>query len=149
MDDLLKTKPNVKQAVPFFGVESMETSLHFYMEQLGFEMKNKWIDEGKLRWCWLELGTAAIMLQEYRKDGHHTWKPDGKPGVGVSIYFICEDALVIYYQMIEKGVDPKEPFVGNNMWVTSVSDPDGYKLYFESPTDVAEETTLSQWKVTQ
>jgi hypothetical protein len=29
------------------------------------------------------------------------------------------------------------------MWVTSVSDPDGYELYFESPTDVPEETVLS------
>jgi hypothetical protein len=30
------------------------------------------------------------------------------------------------------------------MWVTEVSDPDGYALYFESPTDVAEETVFSE-----
>jgi hypothetical protein len=28
------------------------------------------------------------------------------------------------------------------MWVTGVADPDGYQLYFESPTDAAEE---SEW----
>jgi len=30
---------NVKQAVPFFGVASMEASLRFYMDGLGFVMK--------------------------------------------------------------------------------------------------------------
>jgi len=29
------------------------------------------------------------------------------------------------------------------MWVTSVSDPDGYRIEFESYTDVPEETVLS------
>jgi lactoylglutathione lyase len=30
------------------------------------------------------------------------------------------------------------------MWVTSVQDPDGYKLEFESRTDVPEETVFSE-----
>jgi hypothetical protein len=30
------------------------------------------------------------------------------------------------------------------MWVTVVEDPDGYKLDFESPTDVAEETVYAE-----
>jgi hypothetical protein len=34
----------------------------------------------------------------------------------------------------------KTPFVGNRLWVTQLVDPDGYKLDFESPTDVPEET---------
>jgi hypothetical protein len=29
------------------------------------------------------------------------------------------------------------------MWVTGVTDPDGYRLFFESPTDAAEETRLA------
>ena len=39
-----------------------------------------------------------------------------------------------------RGVDASRPFVGNSLWVTSVTDPDGYRLEFESPTEVAEET---------
>ena len=35
------------------------------------------------------------------------------------------------------------PFVGNGMWVTSVEDPDGHRLEFESFTDVPEETVFS------
>ena len=30
------------------------------------------------------------------------------------------------------------------MWVTELQDPDGYRLLFESATDVAEETKLSE-----
>ena len=71
----------------------MEASLRYYVDGLGFQLKNKWIDDGKLRWCWLELGDAALMLQEYRTDGPHSWKPEGKLGQGVSICFMCHDAL--------------------------------------------------------
>ena len=37
------TSVNVKQAVPFFGVTNMESSLRFYVDGLGFKMKNHWI----------------------------------------------------------------------------------------------------------
>jgi len=30
------------------------------------------------------------------------------------------------------------------MWVTSLTDPDGYRIDFESPTDVPEETVYSE-----
>ena len=73
------TGVNVKQAVPFFGVTNMESSLRFYVDGLGFKMKNYWIPDraedhpdGRIRWCWLELGDAAIMLQEFRPGGRPT-----------------------------------------------------------------------------
>ncbi len=138
------TEINVRQAVPFFMVTSMEQSLRFYIDGLGFIMKNKWIDEGKLRWCWLEIGDAAIMLQEYRKDGPHSFKPEGKPGVGVTVCFMCRDALTIYRDVIARGIEAKRPFVGNALWVTSLTDPDGYRLDFESPTDAPEETEYAE-----
>jgi len=138
-----KSEPNVMQAVPFFRVSDMEASLRFYLDGLGFVMTKKWIDEGKLRWCWLEIGEAAIMLQEFRKERHDSWVPDGKVGVGVSICFTCKDALAIYRDVVSRGLAASRPFVGNGMWCTSVSDPDGYRLEFESLTDVPEETVLS------
>ena len=139
-----KTGTNVKQAVPFFGVANMEESLRFYVDGLGFNMTKKWIDDGKLRWCWLEHGEAALMLQEFKKEGHDSWVPDGKVGVGVSICFQCEDALAIYHEIISRGIKASRPFVGNGMWVTGLSDPDGYKIEFESYTDVPEETVLPE-----
>ena len=129
-------KANVEQAVPFFGITSMEQSLRFYVDGLGFTMKNKWIDEGKLRWCWLELGGAALMLQEFRPE----WVPAGKLGSGMSICFMCKDALELYHEFLSRNLQPKRPFVGNRLWVTQITDPDGYELFFESPTDAPEES---------
>jgi len=138
------TGPNVQQAVPFFRVTDMETSLSFYVEGLGFEMKKSWTPEGEIRWCWIELGAAAIMLQTFLTEGPHRNVPETKLGLGVSINFVCSDALAIYRDVKSRGIDAKRPFVGNAMWVTQVTDPDGYELYFESPTDVPEETELSE-----
>lgn len=132
------TEANIQQAVPFLAVSKMEESLQYYVDGLGFTMTDKWIDDGKLMWCWLELGGAALMLQEFKREGHDSWVPDSKVGVGVSIYFICRDALVIYREFVAKGIEAKRPFLGNRMWVTSLVDPDGYELHFESPTDAPE-----------
>jgi lactoylglutathione lyase len=131
---------NIQQVVPFLMITNMEASLRFYVEGLGFTMTNKWIDKGKLRWCWLQLEGAAIMLQEYRPDSI----PTIKRGEGVSICFQCNDALALYRTFLSRGLAPREPFVGNAMWVTIITDPDGYKLGFESPTDVPEETLYSE-----
>ncbi len=60
--------PNVRQAVPFFNVKDIEASLRFYVTGLGFTIARHWNPEGRVRWCWLELGGAALMLQEYWKE---------------------------------------------------------------------------------
>jgi catechol 2,3-dioxygenase-like lactoylglutathione lyase family enzyme len=135
-----KPEPNVRQVVPFFGVKDMQRSLRFYLDGLGFEMTLKWIDEGKLRWCWLQLGGAALMLQEYRAE----FVPAEKLGEGVTICFTCNDALAIYREAKPRGLDVARPFVGNGMWVANLSDPDGYKLSFQSKTDAPEESVLPE-----
>jgi lactoylglutathione lyase len=136
----LDVKANVQQAVPFFGVRDIEASVRYYVDGLGFKMTIDWRPDGKLRWCWLQNGGAALMLQEFRDDGRHDPPPAGKLGQGVSICFICENALMVYREVTARGVEAGKPFVGNGMWVTSLSDPDGYQLHFESLTDVPEET---------
>lgn len=144
MENQITTTSNVKQAVPFFLVSNIEQSVHYYVEGLGFEMIRKWVPEGKLSWCWLQLGDAALMLQESRKDGSDANQSRGKPGEGVSICFVCEDALAIYREITSKGIQASRPFVGNNMWVTSLTDPDGFRIDFESYTDVPEDTEYSE-----
>jgi lactoylglutathione lyase len=135
--------PNIKQVVPFFNVTNMDLSHRFYIEGLGFTMKHKWVVDVKIRWCWLELGGAALMLQEFATEGHDSWLPTGKLGEGVSLCFMCEDAIALYHEFKSRGLAPSEPFVGNSLWVTSLCDPDGYRLHFESPTNAPEETRLS------
>ena len=135
---------NVKQVVPFLRVANMTNSVRYYVDGLGFSMKNKWIVDGQLRWCWLELGGAALMLQEFPKEGHNSWTPQGKVGEGVSLCFNCEDALTIYREVTARDIVASEPQVGNSMWVTCLHDPDGYRIEFESPTDTPEDTRLSE-----
>lgn len=141
MDSELSRAINMKLAVPFFMVANMESSLDFYIRGLGFTLTNKWEPRGTIEWCWLQLDGVSFMLQEYRV----------KPallnrGEGISICIMCADALSIYEAITGRGLSPSEPFVGNGLWVVPVKDPDGYHLYFESPTDVPEETMYSQWK---
>jgi uncharacterized glyoxalase superfamily protein PhnB len=142
------TSVNVKQAVPFFGVTNMESSLQFYVDGLGFKMKNYWIPDraedypdGRIHWCWLELGNAAIMLQEFRPGGG----PKETLGTGVNICFECEDALALYREFKSRGIETrKRPSVGNRLWVVPLTDPDGYRIEFSSPTDAPEESELEE-----
>jgi lactoylglutathione lyase len=146
------TSANVKQAVPFFGVTNMEASLRFYVDGLGFKMKRWWIPDeadgqghykpdGRIRWCWLELGEAAIMLQEFMRER----QPKEKLGTGVNVCFQCQDALALYRDFKSRGIQTRSrPFVGNRLWVVPVTDPDGYRMEFSSPTDVPEETELEE-----
>ena len=144
------TNANVKQAVPFFGVTNMEASLRFYVEGLGFKMRRWWIPDqadghyehdGRIIWCWLELGQAAIMLQEFMPER----RPKEKLGTGISVCFQCEDALALYREFKARRVETlRRPFVGNRLWVVPVSDPDGYRMEFSSPTDAPEETELEE-----
>jgi lactoylglutathione lyase len=142
------TSVKVKQAVPFFGVTNMESSLRFYVDGLGFKMQNYWIPDraedhpdGRIRWCWLELGDAAIMLQEFRPGG----RPTETLGTGVNVCFQCEDALALYREFKSRGIQTrKRPSVGNRLWVVPLTDPDGYRIEFSSPTNAPEESELEE-----
>ena len=86
--------PNVRQAVPFLSVANMEASLRFYVSGLGFKMTKNWIVEGEVRWCWLEIGDAAVMLQQFPTEGRNSWRPSGKVGEGmIPKLRSCIDAL--------------------------------------------------------
>ncbi|MFL5500404.1 MAG: VOC family protein [Gemmatimonadaceae bacterium] len=137
------TESNIRQAVPFFMVHDIDASLRFYAEGLGFRKTLEWVTDGKLQWCWLEVGDAALMLQEFSKSPQANL-PRTALGLGVSICFVCNDAIGLYKEFKSRGVAAKKPFVGNQMWVTSVVDPDGYRLDFESSTDAPEESELSE-----
>lgn len=136
---------NIKETVPFLSVSDMQKSLDFYVKGLGFEIQYQWVLNDRIMWCKLINGNGSLMLQEHHQMVNGILEGKGNVGIGISIYFICEDALKIYRAIIDKGFDASEPFVGNNMWVTSVNDPDGYSINFESATDVAEGTKFSAW----
>jgi len=130
----------IERAVPFFAVSDIQRSMRYYVDGLGFEKKLDWVVDGEMRWCWLEQGGAALMLQAYAREGDHAWSPSGKPGEGVTIYFMCDDVIATYREFTARGIEAAPPFVGNGMWVTYLRDPDGYSLAFESVADAPEGT---------
>jgi len=135
------SNPGVKQAVPLYLVRNMQACIDFYVKGLGFDVTNTWMVEGQMRWCWMSMGDAAMMFQLLVEDKAN----DKKLGLGVELCLQCDQALVMYERAQKNGLAVGEPFVGNNMWVVSLRDPDGYKISFESPTDVPEGTTYNQW----
>jgi lactoylglutathione lyase len=137
---------NLREVVPFLLVRSMERSLAFYVERLGFATRHRWVVDDRVRWCWLNRGGASLMLQEVAPPGAEGHRPLDHAGEGVSTVFLCEDAPALYREFTGRGAAAEQPFVGNGLWVTVLRDPDGYKLDFESPTDVPEDTRLSGWK---
>ena len=141
MDTQADLRPNLTQVVPFFRVANMQSSLRFYRDGLAFVVGNQWVVDGELRWCWLSRGGVALMLQQFATEGHDSWKPpNAVKGEGVSICIMCEDAIDIYRELTNRGVDASRPFVGNGLWVTTVIDPDGFRIEFESPADAPEDT---------
>jgi|tagenome__1003787_1003787.scaffolds.fasta_scaffold20871307_2 ketosteroid isomerase-like protein len=135
---------NLEEAVPFFGVRDLDVSARYYVDVLGFEMRNSWRPDGRLRWCWMQRGGAAVMLQGFLTEGPHANVPAHPLGTGVTICFMCADAIALYKELTARGASPARPLVGNQLWVTSVTDPDGYQLCFESPTDAPEESEYQE-----
>lgn len=136
---------NVTSVVPLLMVTDMERTLAFYVDGLGFTIQNRWTPEGRLRWCWMSLGGAALMVQEAVKRSGDEIPTRSILGEGAALYFQCSDALAIYRQAAAREIHTlREPQVGNFAWEVFYVDPDGYKINFSSPTDLPEETLLSQ-----
>jgi catechol 2,3-dioxygenase-like lactoylglutathione lyase family enzyme len=138
---------NVTAVVPLLLVTNMERSLEFYVDGLGFTVQNRWVPNGRLRWCRMSLGGAALMLQEATASSREKLAAAGVLGNGVSLNFSCSDALAIYGDAASRDIRTlREPQVGNLSWEISFADPDGYRIHFSSPTDLPEETLLSDVK---
>jgi uncharacterized glyoxalase superfamily protein PhnB len=123
----------IQELVPLMFVEDLNRSAAFYQDRLGFEMTMKWEPDGKLSWCRLERGGAALMLQQAipEEDG-----PAEGRGRGVGFFFNCDDAGIMHSDLTRRGLPvapPKAEFYGMNQ--IFVKDPDGYELCFQSVID--------------
>lgn len=136
---------NVTAVVPLLMVTNMERSLAFYVDGLGFAIQNRWVPDGRLLWCWMSLGGAALMLQEANASTRENMLTRGTLGNGAALYFQCTDAIAIVREAAARGIHPlREPQVGNFAWEVFFADPDGYRINFSSRTDIPDETLLSE-----
>ena len=81
------------------------------------------------------------MLQEFLPER----QPKELLGTGVNFCFQCGDPLALYRQLKVRGIQTwNRPSVGNRLRVVRVTDPDGYRMEFSSPTDTPEDTELEE-----
>ncbi len=126
-----KSPHPVHEIVPLFYVQEMSRSIHFYCDQLGMTRTMSWEPDGRLKWCRLELGGAAMMLQlaEGEIAGNSAnW------GQGTVFFLNCDDVDSLCSKFIDNGLQLPEIGVAfYGMKQLELVDPDGYQLCFQSP----------------
>lgn len=113
---------------PLLMVRDLERSVAFYSGQLGFRVIDEALSAGRRYWCRLERDGLSLMLQqgEDAADGE-------RPGRGVVLYFVCDDAEALHAEFASRGVAVSPPQVAYyGMRQLFVPDPDGYEVCFES-----------------
>tara|TARA_R110000850_G_scaffold22210_41_gene65322 strand:+ start:4473 stop:4862 length:390 start_codon:yes stop_codon:yes gene_type:complete len=120
----------VQELVPLLFVEDIDDSIEFYTDKLGFEVSLKWEPEGKVLWCRMGRGSAALMLQPACPDEDGVREERIK---GVGFFFLCDDAQAMYDEFSANGLNlepPQVAFYGMNQLF--LKDPDGYELCFQN-----------------
>ena len=133
----------MNEVIPFLAVADRKKSVAFYIDGLGFAFEKKWVVGDELRWCQLRCGKAAIMLQQFPTEGHDARRFSEPRGEGVTLCLFPDDAIAVYRTVTARGLAPTEPCVSNGMWAFELTDPAGYRLLIESPTESPEGTRLS------
>ena len=125
---------NVQQAIPFFWVTDINACLRFHVDGLGFRLTKKWVVEDQIRCagCSLTVPRSCCRDCDGVESGRRRLELLSVQGRTPDL---SRGSLA--------GLSPsKTLFVGNNLWVVPYVDPDGYKIDFKRPTDVAEDTIL-------
>ena len=121
----------VRAMSPAYTVDDLERSLKLYVDGMGFTVKDRWEEDGKLLGVMLVAGSVQIGLSQ------DDWSKgrDRKKGVGTSLYLqTVQDLDALAARCRTHGVEvygPKtEPWGAR---VLHVVDPDGFKLVFTPP----------------
>lgn len=105
------------------GVNDMDKSKAFYVDQLGLKVKTD-IGQGKMHWITLDLPGGGASLALTTAFGNF------KPGT-MSIQFTTSDIQAAYKQMNAKGIKPTGPIMddfhgsGSGVKGFQINDPDG------------------------
>jgi catechol 2,3-dioxygenase-like lactoylglutathione lyase family enzyme len=124
---------------PLLQVYDMPTSIHFYRDLLGFEIFSTSPPRAPddFDWCWLKLNGAELMLNTAHEFDTRPAAPD--PGRTAAhddtcLFIGCPDVAAVYGDLLEKGLDLKEPKVAPyGMKQLYLKDPDGFGICFQWP----------------
>ncbi len=125
---------NLTYVSPFFIVASLKTSVSFYVDKLGFEIRYIGPDDGPY-WAIVGRDNISIMLKEIAPEvkpvpnhKRHDWAP-----WDAYISTIEPDALFEGYR--SNGIAFRKPIHNNsdNLRGFEIEDADGYVLFFGRP----------------
>lgn len=127
---------DIRGMAPLLQVFDMPTSIAFYRDVLGFEVK---LTDGKPvpdnDWVLLELNEVQVMLNTAYEREHRPPTPDGKRVAAhddTCLYFGCPDPDAAYDYLLAKGVKLKPPSTAPyGMRQLYLHDPDNYSLCFQ------------------
>jgi len=135
----VETGAIIRELWPLLDVTDIKRSVAFYRDQLAFAVVADDAEPGgQMGWCRLVRGGASLMLQGPAEENDVPVKPRGR---GVCFYFVCDDADAMYKELSSRGMQLKKPKVAYyGMKQLYLSDPDGYEICFESPTQERRES---------
>ncbi len=115
---------------PSFTVSDVEKSLAWYRDVLGFAVKERWEDGGKLGGVEMAAGDVSFML------GQDDWKKgrDRVKGEGVRLFSATDQDVDRLAEQVKAagGTLAQEPNDNWGMRSFSVNDPDGFKITIAS-----------------
>jgi uncharacterized glyoxalase superfamily protein PhnB len=116
----------LQEASPSFTVDDLEKSIAFYRDVLGFEVKQRWENDGKLMGVELAAGNVTFMV------GQDDWKKGRNRAKGQGFRIYCsttQDVDEIARDIKARGGTlENEPTT--HEWGRSfdLTDPDGFKI---------------------
>jgi uncharacterized glyoxalase superfamily protein PhnB len=132
-------------ARPILSVTDVETSLRFYVDQLGFTNPWRYDEDGKVRVAQVDRQGCALILAS-------TWVDTWPEKIGKGLIFISLNAESATYEaetaaldalraeLEAKGVSVKEGSWGYRLLM--IDDPDGNQLFFNYPNKTSSSETV-------
>ncbi|MFN7955234.1 MAG: VOC family protein [bacterium] len=117
----------------FIQPGSFESSLAFYRDALGWEVKFAWGEAGRPRGACLSSGAMTIVLAEDHPADDHS-KSFGIHGTRPTVHLRVDDVHARYVEVARSGAAlfPPQPTHWGTVWFVA-RDPDGNLLAFEQP----------------
>jgi len=131
-------RPVASKVIASLGVSDIERSIEFYARFFGFQVADSYEQDGSRVWCWLQTGSADLMLQQLSPDQQITLDP----AVGQSwmLYIRPDDLDDVHHDLRAAGFEVSD--IQASSYATReflAKDPDGYELWVSVPVDEDDE----------